>query len=129
MTILISINLLSLGFHYINPNNWREDWRGAVNFIETNAKPDDIVLFEFNEPFAPWEWYSNGKVQALGARNKNVGKAIAGKKGVLYFEYLADVTDPEKQLFNDLRDMNFKRETEYSFRGVGTITYLRREIK
>jgi len=124
--ILVGINLICLGFYYSNKNNWREEWREAVSFVEINAKNDEIALFEFKEPFAPWEWYSTGSVAAEGAKDKNVQDLVKDKKGVWHFEYLADITDPEKALLKDIAAEGFIEVSQTSFRGVGKVTYLRR---
>jgi mannosyltransferase len=115
--------------------NVREDWRGAVNYIQDKEstysdKNKAIVLFEFAGPFAPWTWYSNGKVPAIGAfdgvaTGKNFNPALApaliDKKRVYLFEYFKDVTDSQGLTYKYLEQNGFHVVTFYSFNNLGFI--------
>ncbi len=127
ITTLIIINLCALGVYYVNQNNWREEWREAVAFVEKNAEENEIVLFDFKEPVAGYEWYAKGMVAAYGTSGKRIEDLIDSKKhGVWYFEYLADITDPKRVTLSELKSQGFNTLQEFSFRGVGKIVYLRR---
>lgn len=133
LVMLLVINLVCLGFYYTNKNNHREQWREAVRFLEINSSSDDIALFEFREPVAPYTWYRLNREnsdliapEGFGAIGRDVDELTSGKTGVWYFEYLADITDPDRIVLRKLESLGFEEVSEHSFIGVGSIAYLKR---
>ena len=43
------------------------------------------------------------------------------KKNILLFEYLIDITDPDRLLIRELEKSEFKKTRTFDFRGVGFI--------
>lgn len=112
--------------------NRREDWRGAVKFIESNtaAKSKTLVVFEFIAPFAPWQWYAKNDIEAIGAvpsvakrsdLDINLSPSLSGKKTVYLFEYFADVTDPNRLVRKYLEENQFKEKSHFEFNNLGFI--------
>ncbi len=126
ISILLIINIVCLGFYYGNRSNWREEWREAVAFVEASASKDDVVLFDFGEPFAPWQWYSTNRVEAFGLKGNDLNGLVKKRHGVWYFEYLADISDPQRDLPKQLSSFGFYEVNEYGFRGVGEIHHLKK---
>ena len=137
---IILTNLLSLGIYYSDPGQQRENWRQAVDFIEKNGTEEDIVVFEFHEPFAPYRWYSKGKIDSIGATDsyfaqksktdQKLETALQGKTGVYYFEYLRDLSDPNRVVEQKLESDGFyKGEVYNDFHNIGQVTYLSRSYK
>lgn len=129
---IISVNLFAGGVYALNDRFQREDWRAATSFVESQAGEGDVVLFEFSDPFAPYKWYSSGKVEAAGAFEKvrgsrqdeaRIKELVDGKSGVYHFIYLRDLTDPEKLLGQVLTDEGFFQSKVYDFRGIGHVIY------
>lgn len=134
ITSIIIINLSGWLIYVTGPDQQREQWRQAVQFIEKRVKIEEIALFEFPQPFAPYNWYSTEAIEAQGATDsisankektvEKTKKAIQNKKGVYYFEYLGDLSDPERYVELGLFEAGFtKGEVFDLFPGVGQITY------
>lgn len=128
--ILVLISLISLYSYYTNPKFQREDWRGAVNTIESLANNNNqaAIVFESNGNFAPFEYYSSGQKWLGGLKTlpaKDQGDIVEFDKNMnnLYvFEYLIDITDPGKNLEKSLIKQGFIKEEAYNFSGVGIVT-------
>lgn len=132
ISLLLAVNLIGWAIYVSDKNQQRENWRGAVDFIEERAKKEDVVIFENPEPFAPYRWYEAGVVEAVGvtdsiSANKEETRkitrgAIEDKEGVYYFPYLSDLADPDGYVL-DVVEKDFKLEGEFSYHGLGQIKY------
>lgn len=112
--------------------NRKEDWRGAVKFVESNtpSKNSTLVVFEFIAPFAPWQWYAKNDIEAIGVvpsvakrsdLDINLSPSLSGKKTVYLFEYFADVTDPNRLVRKYLEENQFKEKSHSEFNNIGFI--------
>ena len=130
--LVILFNFLGLVIYYADPHQQREQWRQAVKFIESEPEPESIALFEFSAPFAPYLWYSQDKLEARGAtdaisagpKTKNLTrKLIEDKSRIYYFDYLRDVSDPERFVEKVITEEGFKEISKTTeFVGIGAIT-------
>ena len=103
-------------------------------FVDARARGDEIVVFEYPEPFTPYRWYQTGRVEAVGAtdavsanpektRQLTLGLTKA-RKAVYYFEYLWDLSDPGRVVESTLVSSGFALKEIYDyFPGVGQIKY------
>ncbi|KKR11153.1 MAG: hypothetical protein UT40_C0040G0001, partial [Candidatus Woesebacteria bacterium GW2011_GWA1_39_21b] len=66
VTLLVGVNLFGWVIYISDENQQREQWRQAVLFIEKTAQINDIVIFEFTQPFAPYKWYAKNLIEAIG---------------------------------------------------------------
>lgn len=130
---LLLTNIVGLGIYYLDPAQHRENWKQAVSYIENNAEESDLVVFEFHEPFAPYRWYSTGRVDVLGAIDsyfadpkktiEKIHPILNNKTRVYYFEYLRDLTDPQKIVEGELQTQGFKRYSVLNdFKNIGQVT-------
>jgi 4-amino-4-deoxy-L-arabinose transferase-like glycosyltransferase len=128
-------NLVSWLIYIGEPNQQREDWRGATAFVEAKVKDKEMVVFNFTEAFAPYQWYSKGEARAQGltdsisattATRQRAMQVLTGVKGIYYFEYLWELHDPGRIVANTLIDEGFIEVTAFDFPGVGIIRYLKR---
>ncbi len=111
--------------YWTQPQLQRENWKSLVQEIETSFSPTNTaVLFGFEGPFAPWEWYASESwtTFATGTTPPDTYEAVERKLAgvqnyeyVLVFEYLRDLTDPERKIEFVL--------TEWGYEEVGAITY------
>jgi hypothetical protein len=130
---LILFNILSWMIYVFNVRQHREQWKQVTNFIESNAKELDVTIFEYPRPFTPYRWYSKDFVESYGITDavasdmsktkQKTEKAISGKRGVYYFEYLADLSDPGRVAVEVLKDKGFQVRQVYNFEGVGQVFY------
>ena len=135
MFLVLFINLVGLSIYYLNPRQQRENWRGAVSFVETRIREGEIVLFHNPEPFAPYRWYAKKPI-AFGATNsisasreetlcKTKG-LISGHDAVYLFEYLKAVEDPQNFIGSALNKDGFEKVSKFDFLGVGFVEYWKR---
>lgn len=131
-TILLT-NLIGLLIYYLDPAQSRENWKQAVARIEETAAPTDLVVFEFYDAVAPYRWYSNNKVDVIGAtdsyfanREKTYQKLepkLENKTRIYHFEYLRDLTDPERVVEQKLTEEGFKKgEILTNFHNIGHVS-------
>ena len=135
--VVTAISILSGFYYYLDKNLQREDWRGAVSYIENNLKTGDVVIFEYPEPFAPYRWYQKipgivyGATDSISANNdltKNKTlNLINSKTGVYYFEYLHDLSDPADYVRETLITQGFRIEEIKNYYGVGQLYYYVRQ--
>ncbi|MCL5783771.1 MAG: glycosyltransferase family 39 protein [Patescibacteria group bacterium] len=126
------------GIYLANSQYQREDWRGAVKFVDQQADNSSIILFENSEVAAPFVYYSSDLTKALPAFKKipakttndfnDLDKIISGKKNIFMFEYLVDIADPQRLLQNKLNDLGFKESKIYNFQGVGFVRMYTRKL-
>ena len=133
MASLLFVNIFSYFVYILDPHQQREMWREATQFVEDNAKDAEIIIFEFTEPFAPYKWYARGLVAARGvtdsisanpeSTSQLTSDTIKDKKGVYYFEYLRDLSDPQRVVEGTLKNQGFSVNKIYNYVGVGQIYY------
>jgi len=136
IALILSGNALSFLIYIKEPYLHREAWRESVKFVESRIKNDEIVAFNFTEPFAPYQWYSNNKVPALGLTDSiaanfeptrtKMAKVLVGVNGIYYFEYLWELHDPTRIVASTLNSNGFIEVAAFDFPGVGAVRYLRR---
>lgn len=128
VVIILINNFFFLSFYYLNPKFQREDWRNAVSYIDLNKKSSDVVLVENNTDLSPLVYYYPSKRDLLFGLNKipantetDINTIPLKYTRIFLFEYLVDVTDPNRHLENSLKSNNFKLQNTVNFNGVGLI--------
>ena len=129
ITLVLLINVVSNVFYWANPRLQREQWRQAVGYVESKSGLNDAVLFAFPDPFAPWQWYSRGMIDEIDFgkfrlsdedRDKIVIRSNQYDR-IFVFEYLMDLTDPDRKVFAWLSENGFDRTEVVNFEGVGMV--------
>lgn len=122
------ISLISLFVYYTNPKFQREDWRKAVKEIEIRVKDDSLILFESNDVIAPFKYYETGRryvqgglVKVPAKDNSDVIDMPPSINEIYLFEYLVDITDPERLLEKKIEAEGFKKVKTIDFSGVGFV--------
>ena len=131
LTLVLAVNLISLGIYFSNTKFQRENWKGAVAYVHAASTGDFPVLFEASEPFSPFDYYNNGSVKAYGALESFTAnqKEVATKvdnltqnaRKVFLFQYLSQITDPEGFVFSELSKSGFANVSTKDFDGVGFV--------
>jgi uncharacterized membrane protein len=135
--IIIFISLSSLFLYFSQARLQREDWRAATTFIESQDPKNSVAIFEFSQPFAPYQWYSQGEVKAYGVLpglkakpevvNQKMFEVTAGVDNVFLFQYLQPLTDPDHLVEGWLQKNGFKEKEIKDFSGVGFVyNYIRK---
>lgn len=138
-TAIMAVNLTGWGVYVLDKNQQRENWRGATLFVEGKMKENEIAIFEYPEPFAPYIWYRTKPLQSVGVTDsisankketiKRTEKTIEGKSGIYYFEYLRDLSDPERFVEGLLEKEGYVVLEIFDFVGVGQIFYYTQDEK
>ena len=126
ITFILLVNLISLGVYFTNPFFHREDWRGAVNFIEKESGEKTIALLPSYTSHFPYTYYSQGKVKLIGVSQeiKPVSEKdlkelnLSGSTTIYYLYYLADLFDPQNLIPNWLESEKFVKIGEISFNQI-----------
>ncbi len=130
--VVLLLILISAGglFLYISvPRNQREDWKGAVSFIEKRLTDRAIILQESDGVFAPFEYYqknnsARGALKIIPARSTDdllVQQLTEGKDTVYLFDYLVDITDHSRLVKAELERLKFANTITHDFHGVGFV--------
>lgn len=133
---VILISVFSLSIYYGNQRFWREDWKGAVRFVNNNHCSQCLSLFGWSEPFAPVQWYKI-KMKGYGILDKFPAEEDSLKKKnlllanidkVFFFEYLQGLSDPKHLSEKWLQLNGFNLIEKYDFRGVGFVLKFERNV-
>ena len=135
---LIAINIWGIAQYATNPILQRENWRDAISTLEANFPNEKtIAVFSFPESFAPWRWYGSDGIATLGigslgslesAEIRDLLKPIADYTYVISFDYLTDLTDPQKRMHDEILKYGFVEAELYDYPNIGYIrTYVRPE--
>ena len=109
-----------------------------MRFVENQILENEVVLFSYPEPFAPYRWYETQPELSYGATDsinaspsktdlltKNILKRNV--TGIYYFEYLRDLSDSSYSVLSVIFDEGFtERSRTGDFNSVGHIIYFRR---
>lgn len=127
---LVAVNLLCLAIYQFTPIHQREDWRGAISEIEKD-QDKSLVVFKFSAPFAPYLWYSKGKMETFSiSRSLALDEAyltgalpavLSGKEKVFIFQYLEDLTDKKRLTEREVEKAGFIKSRTLDYPGVGFI--------
>lgn len=125
VVFILAVNLFSLGVYYFNPYFHREDWRGAVNYIETNGNEKSLALLPSQASHWPYDYYSTKKIPLLVTAKGfgvvreqtlvNLFVAREKPERIYYLYYLPDLFDPQNLIPNWLDSQKFVKIEEVSF--------------
>lgn len=131
LAFFTGISLYSLFLYNTNPKYQRENWRGAINFVELSSRGNSKVIFVFPDAFAPWYWYSHNKLEFIAIApdfvvtpetvNKYSAQVDTADK-IYLFHYLTGITDPDNLVPDFLKKRGFSENTVKDFPGVGFIS-------
>lgn len=131
LAMIICGQLAALTAYWIYPQNQRENWRDVVASIESIADEESGIVFSFNAPFAPFTWYQSRDLKTYTLpTNTPVTKEIVEENfnnvfehdQVIVFEYLMDLTDPQRQIFSWLISNDFQKNHTLQYPGIGEIS-------
>ena len=133
LLVLVALNLFSWFVYIVDKGQQREDWKTAVAYIESSIKPNDVVIFEFPDPFAPYIWYSKNLSNAYGVtdsisanptKTRQITKdVLTNISGIYYFEYLRDLSDPLRVVEKEIIKQGFSLKKVSNYVGVGQVFY------
>lgn len=129
LILITLINIIFIGIYYLNPKFQREDWKGAVYFLNQKSDDQSIILFHDNNIPAPFKYYQSDLSNSYpGLKNVPVEREedLSGLEDKLtekiyLFEYLFETTDPDNLLEKKLIELGYSKRETYNFNGVGFI--------
>ena len=134
--VVVLSSLIFLSIYYTNPQFQREDWRGAANFLNQRLNERSVVLFEDNHVKFPYLYYQPNLANSYPGLKRveaktdddvvDLEKILIDKEQVYVFEYLVEITDPQRLLEKKLANLGWKISDVYNFYGVGLIKLLER---
>ncbi len=126
--LVITVSLTSLSIYYLNQKFWREDWRFATAFVNNNSGSQTAALFVWPQSFDPYIWYGGkngvGLVKKFPASSNEISLSLGklkDKNEIYLFEYLQDLSDPQKITQQTLTKDGYIMKQQYDFRGVGFV--------
>lgn len=117
LAVVLGMNLWSTWQYWTQPKLQREDWRSVHQHITSSYPPNTtIVAFAFDKPFAPWEWYDQGQLATITPRELYTTaetdlsdfRKVADFQYVLSFDYLQDLTDPDRLMNQEIMRYGFQ---------------------
>lgn len=131
--VIISTSLLANLIFYITPSFHREDWRSASQFaLDQQQTQGAQPIFVFADAFAPVLWYAPDLVYTAPLKDLNndpvlldqrLSDGTAGNSDILYFHYLAQMTDPGRNIPTWLDNAGYHLVSTYDFSGVGFVDH------
>lgn len=131
IVFILIFEIFTTEAYLLNPKFHREDWKGASDFVNKNSDNQTITLHKNNEIPASFKYYKLESVNSLAAFNKiparsfddliDLNKSLLPFNRIFLFDYLVDITDPNRLLEKELEKIGFKKIKNYDFRGVGFI--------
>ena len=129
--LVLFLNIWGVGRYWQDVTLQREDWRTAVTMIEARYHPDNtVVVFGFDGPFAPWEWYQRENIPTISTGFKPLSSTQQAQEAlaqvhtyenVVLFEYLLDLSDPQRYLQQVLAQKGFELLDTLDFYTLGFI--------
>lgn len=128
LALILIINFLSLGVYYFNPYFHREDWRGAVNYLESQSPA--LVLVPSQTSDWPWQYYSTGKVPLFSVspgvrpiKPEDLELLKPDQEKVFFIRYLVPLFDPQEEINLWLNNQRFVKIKEISFNQIPVWEY------
>ena len=113
VTFVLITNLASQIIFWVNPRFHRENWRGAVSYIETNSGQNSAVVFVNFAQTAPYQYYARS-VPFLGPDewlDKNI-------QTIWLSRYVQPIFDPAVKVRKQIESVGFVKIEEKDFTGV-----------
>lgn len=130
--LLLVGNLFGIYRYWTIPEYQREPWRDLIQTLEADAIAGDAAVFAFEGQLAPWGWYSNKKLITYSLLPSTVLDAtqlkvqISSHEHLYLFEYLADLTDPLRQVNQFIEDLGYREIGFEQYPGVGKLIQYQR---
>ncbi|NCN06392.1 MAG: hypothetical protein GW946_00935 [Candidatus Pacebacteria bacterium] len=129
IAMLFIINISSTIRYFIDKSFQREDWRGIIRKIEqTYPAQNTIAVFIFPEAFAPWLWYASPDITTISTKAiyvdnttplRDLLEPTLDYDYILMFDYLQDLTDPNRLVAAELQKFGFEETGSFSAPNVG----------
>lgn len=130
----LGLNLWGVSQYYTKPQLQREDWRSLHAQLKAHYPPTQtLIVMPFSGVFAPWQWYDHNTFPVLtfpGLHANTVSdfrlytQPVTNYTYVVVFDYLADLTDPQRQTLQAIKAYGFKEIESFSYPLIGQVWVL-----
>lgn len=124
--VVLMIEMFCNAVYLFNPMFQREDWKELVNFFRTQNSP--TILFESSGTLPPFDYYAKGSLNGKGAlkdfpaRYEDDVIDLSGAGEDIYLvDYLVQISDPNRLVDKELKDLGYEQTDIKDFTGVGFI--------
>lgn len=131
LALLIFTASICLFFYYTNPNFQREDWKGIAGYLNSLNPQTSLIIFEDNGLPAPFKYYDQKKVEAIGGLNHFPASSsndlidlkikLSGKEKIYLVDYLVQIADPQREIDRKLTSLGWRVYHISDFPGVGFV--------
>ena len=112
--LVLTINLVSQIFFWTNPRFWREDWRSAVSYIESQSQDENTaVIFVNLAQSAPYQYYAR-LIPFYGPDGWQDKNLVA----IWLSRYVQPIFDPNDGLKKEVEAAGFVKIEEKDFNSV-----------
>ena len=131
---LFIINLVTTVSYYTNSKLQREDWRSLQSTLhERFSVTDSILVYSFSNEFAPMRWYEQFEPERFTVYKTNTLyiedvsdldnqlKVVTAYKTVIVFDYLRDLTDPNRKIEITLQNLGYKEVSVLDYPNIGFV--------
>jgi len=130
--ILLSLNIYGTYQYFTQPKLQRENWRELVAYSKARLPNSGktVMLFAFDEPFAPWRWYANEHFDTFSTGNstpttlnktQDLIKPIFKYQFVAVFDYLRDLTDPNDFIPQAVESFGYEEFEVIDYPNIGFV--------
>lgn len=136
---MIAYQVFAISLLWTTPSLQREEWRGAIQALHRQfSTSDTIAVFGFGEPLAPWFYYEKRFPQTFPSLAfpqvplrslsdvDGVMQAVLPYKRVLVFDYLRDLTDPNRLIEAWLESHGYQGVASIDTQNIGFIRVFER---
>ncbi len=112
---------------WLTPKFQREDWRGFSQFV---TGKNALVVLPFPGVFAPLTFYKTDAVyypaeDSLGKTSVDLKQKLIpltkNYQNIFVMDYLSDLSDPNRQILNTVREIKTKEKAVYNFNNLGQV--------
>jgi mannosyltransferase len=138
LSSLFLLNIYGTTSYYIDSKLQREDWRSLHTQLHQVFIPaETLLVYSFPNEFSPMQWYElqnefAGKETFPTYSTKvlyiedipdlsNSIKIAANYKTIIVFDYLRDLTDPNKKIEQQLTQLGFKEVGVLDYPNIGFV--------
>lgn len=116
---LVVVNLVASGIYLFNPRFYREDWRGAVSYIESNSHLDSSVIFVSKNQRDAYHYYAQ-EIPSFGPEGADLNFPQ-----VWLMRYVQPIFDPKDEVRSKIESMGYQKTEEKDFNGVVVWRYVK----
>lgn len=111
---LLIINLTSVFLFNTNKQFWREDWRSAVEFIESQNEVKSLAVMVNPAQNSGYRYYSKAIVPLVYKMSNEYTQY-----NILWlFRYVQPIFDPHDKVRHNIEEAGWKKGQEYDFTGI-----------